>query len=164
MYFVSLLQNVYHVYRIVKRHLKITTTSDKVTVDAYHNVESHGFSDYTPTAVNNTVGESNNMSSNGDKDEEVLAADEQRNDNVKSFLLLLVFGICAGIYGSMSFGGVMWSLFFMEFISVEFNEKWGAKKTAGIITNLFYFLFSVSIFQLPISALQLHWLYCRNQQ
>lgn len=85
------------VYRIMKRrHLKITTTIDKVTVDAYHDVKSHSFLDNTPTAVNNTVvDDSRNVSP--DNDEEVLAF--QRSD-LKSFLLLLVFGVCACIYGS----------------------------------------------------------------
>lgn len=80
----------------MKRHLKITTTLDKVTVDAYQDIKSHNFLDNTPTAVNNTVGESKNISADSD-DEEVTI---QRSD-WKSFLLLLVFGICACIYGSM---------------------------------------------------------------
>lgn len=83
-------------YRIVKRHLKITTTIDKVTVDAYQDVKSQNFLDNTPTAVNNTVIESKNVSS--DSDEEVVTL---QRGGLKSFLLLMVFGICACIYGSM---------------------------------------------------------------
>lgn len=82
----------------MKRHLKIATNIDKVTVDAYQDVKSYSFHDNTPTAVNNTVDERNNISSDNDKGR-VLAF--ERSD-MKSFLLLLVFGICAGIYGSMS--------------------------------------------------------------
>ncbi len=82
----------------MKRHLKITTTIDKVTVDAYQDVKSHRFLDNTPTsAVNSTVvGDSKNISSDSDKDEVVVF---ERSD-LKSFLLLLVFAICACIYGS----------------------------------------------------------------
>lgn len=80
----------------MKRHLKITTAIDKVTVDAYQDVKSQNFLDNTPTAVNNTVVESKNVSS--DSDEEVVTL---QRGGLKSFLLLMVFGICACIYGSM---------------------------------------------------------------
>lgn len=85
-------------YRIVnKRHLKITTAIDKVTVDAYQDVQSHNFLDNTPAADNNTTaGESKNVSADSDKEDGTF----ERND-LKNILLLLVFGICACIYGSM---------------------------------------------------------------
>lgn len=79
-----------------RRHLKITTAIDKVTVDAYQDVKSHSFLDNTATAVNNSVDESKNVSS--DSDEEVVTFERS---GLQSFLLLLVFGICACIYGSM---------------------------------------------------------------
>lgn len=80
----------------MKRHLKITTTIDKVTVDAYQDVKSENFLDNTPTAVNNTAGESKNISSDSDEEDVTF-----QRGGLKTFLLLLVFGICACIYGSM---------------------------------------------------------------
>lgn len=80
----------------MKRHLKITTTNDKVTVDAYQDVKSYNFIDNVPYTVNGTVvGESNNVSSDGNED----VATFPRNA-LKTLLLLLAFGICACIYGS----------------------------------------------------------------
>lgn len=80
----------------MKRHLKITAANDKVTVDAYQDIKSYNFIDNTPNTVNGTVdGESKNISSNGDKDVVTF-----ERSGLKSFLLLLVFGICACIYGS----------------------------------------------------------------
>ncbi|KAJ6635699.1 Adenylate cyclase type 6, partial [Pseudolycoriella hygida] len=76
--------------RIIKRHLKITTTVDKVTVDAYQDGKSNSFLDNAPTAVSNIVGESENITS-----DEALV----QRSGFKSFMLLLVFGVCACIYG-----------------------------------------------------------------